>query len=130
MSNFSQWKYVLVAYALKGTVNTSDITNYLCHVIEMPINGSTPERSINMYVAQNTHDNLYGRHHKGSWYVRVDNGEYRLDCPQDLESRISYVKYAKYDANKSLVFSEHDFYNIIAEFLPNTCLFFLLLRPI
>jgi len=117
MSNFSQWKYVLVAYALKGTVNTSDITNYLCHVIEMPINGSTPERSINMYVAQNTHDNLYGRHHKGSWYVRVDNGEYRLDCPQDLESRISYVKYAKYDANKSLVFSEHDFYNIIAEFL-------------
>lgn len=117
MSNFSQWKYVLVAYALKGTVNTSDITNYLCHVIEMPINGSTPERSINMYVAQNTHNNLYGRHHKGSWYVRVDNGEYRLDCPQDLESRISYVKYAKYDANKSLVFSEHDFYNIIAEFL-------------
>ena len=117
MSNFSQWKYVLVAYALKGTVNTSDITNYLCHIIEMPTNGSTPERSINMYVAQNTHDNLYGRNHKGSWYVRVDNGEYRLDCPQDLESRISYVKYAKYDANKSLVFSEHDFYNIIAEFL-------------
>ena len=113
MSNFSQWKYVLVAYALKGTMTTTEATKYLCNTIKIKTKGSTPERSINMYVAQNTTT----KSNYGCWYVRVDNGEYRLDCPQDLQSRISYVKYAKYDTNKSLVFSEHDFHNIIAEFL-------------
>ncbi len=117
MNKFSQWKYVLVAYALKNTGNTSEISKYLCQIIKVGFSGDTPERSVNMYVAQNMRDNLHGRQHKGSWYVRVDNGEYRLDCPQDLKSKISYVKYAKYDTNKSLVFSEHDFYNIVAEFL-------------
>ena len=67
MSKFSQWKYVLVAYALKNTGNTSEISRYLCQIIKVGFSGDTPERSVNMYVTQNMHDNLYGRQHKGSW---------------------------------------------------------------
>lgn len=117
MRNFTQWEYVLISYALKGSIRTNEVTSYLCNTIKIKISGSTPERSINMYVAQNTKDKILGQQHKGSWYVRINDGEYRLDCPNDLKSRISYVKYARDDKNHERIFSEEEFKAIIAEFL-------------
>lgn len=117
MGNFSQWKYVLIAYALKGAMSTTEATNYLCNTIGLPIRSHTPGRSINMYVAQNMKETIDGPNHKGSWYVRVDSGEYRLDCLPDLQSRISYVKHAKYESSNNFVFDGDDFSKIISEFL-------------
>ena len=117
MRNFSQWEYVLIAYALKGSMRTNEVTNYLCNTIKINITSSTPERSINMYVAQNIKGRILEKNHKGSWYIRIRDGEYRLDCPNDLKSRIAFVKYARDDKNHDLVFSELEFKEIIAEFL-------------
>lgn len=120
MGNFSQWKYVLIAYALKGAMSTEEATNYLCNTIGLPTRGSTFGRSINMYVAQNMKETIEGRQHKGSWYIRVwgeRSGEYRLDCLPDLQSRISYVKHAKYESSNNFVFDGDDFSKIISEFL-------------
>ena len=117
MSNFSQWKYVLVAYALKGAMSTSEATSYLWKTIKMHCDSVTPERSINMYVAQNEKNAPRGRNHKGDWYVRVDNGVYKLNCPQGLEARIKYVKYARYYKYNSYVFKDNEFEEIVKEFL-------------
>ena len=50
-------------------------------------------------------------------YIQEGNGSFRLACNDDLESRLLFVKNAKYGKNGENVFSKSEFRDILCEFM-------------
>ena len=113
MIRHDQKKYALMAYALTGEKHYAEIAKYL----QKKIGVSAPEHSISRCVAQNREVRKNTPYYYGSWYIQEGNGSFRLACNDDLESRLLFVKNAKYGKNGENVFSKSEFRNILCEFM-------------